>query len=91
MQFLVEDGERRIPDAAARLALMLEVAEIMQLVPDNRAPAAALNCWLFIGTTRLETGSSALKRLWRKLVRNSPESWFVPDFVITLTHARRCP
>ena len=48
-------------------------------------PTAVLYCWLLIGSTLLATGSSALKLLAWKLVRNSPENRLVPDFVMAFT------
>src|SRR5438552_2250239 len=40
---------------------------------------------MLTGMTRCATGSSALKRLLWKLLRNSPFSWFVPDLVMAFT------
>ena len=48
-------------------------------------PTAVLSCWLSIGSTWFRTGFSALKRLLRKLPRNSPANWLPPDLVIAFT------
>ncbi len=44
-----------------------------------------LYCWLSTFSTVCSTGFSALNLLLRKLPRNRPATWLLPDFVMALT------